>query len=286
MKPNRPWLTLLRELYAPPSPEDAKRHDESYGQLLVDLGLATREQVDACLAAPSPAGKPFPRLSRLLIERGVLTREQLAGSVIATAAEEPDNRVERYILVSKLRDESWKAWDTRRRDWAQLTFVSPATQARLRTRAAIVHPGLAAIVDFGADEDRTFVAAEYVSGVSLATAPRTDRSRLVAAVRDAAEAVAALHARKVVHGAISTETILIDDQGKVRVVGWGSDRDDVRALGAALFDVLTDRPAPPQGAPKTWPRRLDERQRAFLDRALTGRFPSANAFAKELAKVF
>src|SRR5581483_1018739 len=57
----RPWLTLLRELYAAPSPEESRRQNEAYGRLLVDLGLATREQIDRCLTRPADPAKPFPR---------------------------------------------------------------------------------------------------------------------------------------------------------------------------------------------------------------------------------
>jgi hypothetical protein len=277
MKSNRPWLALLSELYAAPSPEEARLQNESYGDLLVDLGIATRKQVDACLAAPHEKGRPFPRLSRMLIDQGVITREQLAGSVIASAAEDPENRVGRYILLGRLRDETWKAWDTARRDWAQVTFVSPVEQARLRARAAVAHPGLAAILEV----DPAFVAMEHVEGMTLATAPRADRRKLLEAVRDAAVAIGALHAKKLIHGAVSLETILIDARGRVRVIGWGADDRDVPALGAALYEVLTDRST--QGVPKTWPKRLDQELRAVLTKALENRYASAAAFAKDLA---
>lgn len=275
MKSNRPWLALLSELYTAPSPDEARRQNESYGDLLVDLGLATRKQVEACLASPPQKGRSFPKLSRLLIDQGVITRAQLAGSVIASAAEDPDNRVGRYVLVGKLQGETWKAWDTGRRDWAQITF--DAEPERLRVRAAVAHPGLSAILEIGA----TFVATEHVEGVSLATAPRADRRKLLEAVRDAASAVGALHARKLVHGAISLETILFDASGVVRVVGWGPGVHDVPALGAVLFEVLTDRPT--QGVPKSWPKRLDAGLRSRITKALENRYPSAAAFAEDLA---
>lgn len=285
MKSNRPWLALLSELYAPPSPEEARRENESFGRLLVDLGLATRRQIDACLAAAPPRkGRPFPRLSRLLIDQGVITPDQLAGSVIATAAEDPENRLGAYVLVGKIRGETWKAWNTVGRAWVQITFVPPEVQERLRPRVAVSHRGLARILELGAADGRTFVAAEHVQGMSLATAPRTDRVPLLAAIRDAAEAVGALHARKLVHGAISLDSILIDGDGAVRVVGWGDADNDVTALGEALFELATDRPAPKDGLPKPWPKRLDEPLRSILAKALGDKYASAADFAKDLAR--
>src|SRR5258706_16169374 len=99
MSIERPWLALLSELYTPPSPGELRRENESFGALLVDLGLATRKQVDDCLAAPARKDRPFPRLSKLLIDRGVITPDQLAASVIASAAEDPENRIGPYVLV-------------------------------------------------------------------------------------------------------------------------------------------------------------------------------------------
>ncbi|MBI3856254.1 MAG: hypothetical protein HY293_11245, partial [Planctomycetes bacterium] len=131
---------------------------------------------------------------------------------------------------------------------------------------------------------RTFVATEHVQGMSLATAPRNDRGRRALAIREAAEAVAALHARGLFHGALSLETILLDDRDAVRVVGWGPGRDDVRALGAALFEILSDRPAPATGVPKTWPKRLDGALRSILTKALSGRTPTAAGFARDLQR--
>jgi hypothetical protein len=215
----------------------------------------------------------------------VITRDQLAGSVIASAAADPDNRVGRYVLVGALHGETWKAWDTKRGDWAQVTFVPREEQDRLRPRAAVTHPGLVGILELGAADDRTFVAAEHVQGMTLATAPRDDRRRLAGAIRDAAGAVGAIHARGLFHGALSLEVILIDGEGVVRVAGWGSGDDDVQALGRALFEVLTDRPAPKDGAPKSWPKRLDDDYRKLLAKALTGRYCGARAFADDLSRL-
>lgn len=283
MTTERPWLALLSELYRPPSPEEVRRENEAFGDLLVDLGLASRRQVEECLASPARKDGPFPRLSRLLIDRGVITPDQLAASVIASAAADPENRVGPYVLVGKLRPETWKAWDTVRRHWVLLAFVSPGTQERLALRRAVTHPGLARILELGTFEDRSFAVEEHVQGISLATAPRSDRRALLRAVRDAAEAVAALHAKKLTHGALSPETLLLDDRGSVRVIGWGSGDDDVRALGAALFELLTDRPAPKDGAPRSWPKRLDDATRGILQKALTGGYAGAKPFAKDLS---
>lgn len=283
MSPSRPWLSLLSDLYTPPSPEELRRENEAFGALLVDLGLASRRQVDDCLAAPARQDRPFPRLSRLLIDRGVITPDQLAASVIASAAENPENRIGPYVLVGRLRGETWKAWDTARRDWVQFTFVTLEEHERLVARRAVTHPGLVRILDLGSVDERSFAVAEHVQGISLATAPRSDRRALAVAIRDAAEAVAALHAKKLTHGAISLEAILLDDRGAARVTGWGTNADDARALGAALFEALTDRSAPREGAPKSWPKRLDGGMRSFLGKALSGGYSGAKPFAKDLS---
>ncbi len=281
MDAKRPWLALLNDLYPPPSAEERRKQNAAYADLLVDLGLADRAQVDACLAAPGP----FPRLTTLLIERGLLTREQLAGSVVAAAAEDPDNRVGGYILVSPLSDGSWKAWDCVRRDWALYAAVSPEEQARLELRAKVGHPALATLRDCGEAGGRPYIVFDFVQGVTLATVPRTDRRRLMEAIRDAAQAVAALHAKELTHGAISLEAMLLDDRNALRLTGWGPGTDDVRDLAAALYELLCDRSAPASGTPKVWPKRFDADLRALFEKALGKRPPSAAAFAESLTRL-
>jgi hypothetical protein len=281
----RPWLSLLKDLYAPPSPGEARRQNEAYGKLLVDLGLATREQIARCLEAPADRGRPFPKLSQLLVDQGVLSPGQLAGSVVARAAEDPENRIGDFVLVGNLRGETWKAWDTRRRDWAELTFVPAEELEGHRARAKVVHPALAALLEIGSAQGRSYVAAECIAGIRLSVAPRNDPRPLIRAVRDAAEGVAALHLEKLTHGAISPETLLLDAEGRGRVTGWGSGAGDVHALAAALYEVLTDRPAPSGGAPKTWPKRLDQDMRALFEKALGSRRFSAKALAGGLTAI-
>jgi hypothetical protein len=278
----RPWLSLLKELYAPPSPQEARRQSEAYGKLLVDLGFATREQIARCLAAPASRREPFPTLSQLLIDQGILSPGQLAGSVVARAAEDPDNRIGAYVLVGNLRGETWKAWDANRRHWVELTFVPIGELEGLRARARVLHPALAAILDIGSAEDRNYVVMESIAGIQLAAAPKSDRRKLIEAVRDAANGVAALHSKKLFHGAISPETLLLDTEGHGRVTGWGSGMDDVRALAAALYEALTDRTAPTGGAPKAWPKRLDRATRTLFEKALGSRRFTARAFAEGL----
>ena len=285
MSSPRPWLSLLKDLYAPPSPEEARRQNEAYGRLLVDLGLATREQIRQCLAAHADGNKPFPRLSQLLIDQGIFSSAQLAGSIVARAAEDPDNRIGAYVLVGNLRGETWKAWDTNRRDWAELTFLPSEDVESLEDRAKVVHPALAAVLDLGSADGRNYVVFESIAGIRLASAPRSDPRQLLKVVRDAAEGVAALHAAKLSHGSISAETLLLDAEGRGRVTGWGSGTGDVRAVAAALYEVLSDRPAPREGTPKSWPKRLDKRMRALFEKALGNRRFTAGALAKGLTSI-
>lgn len=284
MNTPRPWLALLNELYTPPPPDELRRQNEAYGALLVDLGLVTRDQIDRALAEASAAGKSLPKLSRLLIQQGVLTPAQLAGSVVARAAEDPDNRVGPYILVGNLRGETWKAWDTTRRGWSELTWIPENQAATLRKRADVVHPGLARM-EVGTAEGRPYIVVEQVSGVTLAVSPRSESRRLIEAVRDAALAVAVLHERKLVHGGITLETLVLAADGKVRVTGWGDGDDDVRALAAGLYDLLTDRAAPAKGAPKDWPKRLSKPQCTLFEKALGSRRFSATALAEGLTSI-
>ncbi|MBI2921782.1 MAG: protein kinase [Planctomycetes bacterium] len=102
--------------------------------------------------------------------------------------------------------EVWKAWDTGLSRWVALKFMREQEASeieRFRREARLAgklnHPFIASIYDVGCDQDRHFIAMQFVDGRTLLDFPRTDRPLLVRLVRDAAQAVDHAHAQGIIH---------------------------------------------------------------------------------------
>lgn len=112
-------------------------------------------------------------------------------------------------------------------------------QARLLREALALarlnHPNVVAVYDVGAAEDgRTWIAMEYVEGVTLVDWLETRRSwrEVVRVASFIARGLAAAHAVKLVHRDLKPGNVMIDGEGRVHVLDFGlaalagTDRDD------------------------------------------------------------
>lgn len=106
----------------------------------------------------------------------------------------------------------------------------PQFQARFATEAravaALNHPSILRVYDWGDDGTTPYVVLEYLSGGSLQD--HLDRhqpmslSQVVAFGAQAARGLAYAHARDLVHGDLKPSNLLFDDEGRVRVTDFGS----------------------------------------------------------------
>jgi serine/threonine-protein kinase len=114
--------------------------------------------------------------------------------------------------------------------------------AEARAAAALNHPGIITVYEVGEDGDRLFLVMELLSGASLraqiARGPVEPRTlcRLGAQV---AEALAAAHARGIVHGDVKPENIMITAEGRAKILDFGiARRSAEEALTATQAHIL------------------------------------------------
>lgn len=96
--------------------------------------------------------------------------------------------------------------------------------AEAQSLAKLTHPNVVRVHDVGTFEDQVFVAREFVEGRSLLRwmreAPRS-RVQIQHALALAGRGLAAAHEAGIVHGGIRPRSVLVGDDGEVRVTDFG-----------------------------------------------------------------
>lgn len=108
-----------------------------------------------------------------------------------------------------------------------------------RLAAGLSHPNLVMLYDFGGEEERPFLAMEYIEGGSLAdrisagTARALDPSRLA---RELLEALACIHSAGIVHRDVKPANVLVatDSSAKLTDFGIAQPEDATRLTSTGL----------------------------------------------------
>ncbi|MBZ5535634.1 MAG: protein kinase [Acidobacteriia bacterium] len=130
--------------------------------------------------------------------------------------------------------EVYKAEDQRLRRTVALKFLPPDGRSNLqagekliseaRRAAALNHPNIATIYDFGEDEGRPYIVMEYVEGRTLASelkdGPLEIRRTLDITIQ-VAEALNAAHALGIVHCDLKSSNVMLDGEDRVKVLDFG-----------------------------------------------------------------
>ncbi|WP_026124163.1 serine/threonine-protein kinase [Nocardiopsis baichengensis] len=134
----------------------------------------------------------------------------------------------------------WRATDTLLNRPVAVKLLHPAQMAeptsreRFRTEARITaglsHPGIAQVYDYGEQDDRAFLIMELVPGEPLSSILKRNEGLEPGVTTDivaqAAAALAAAHARGVVHRDIKPGNLLVTDDGTVKLTDFGIARGE------------------------------------------------------------
>lgn len=121
-----------------------------------------------------------------------------------------------------------------------------------RLLARLEHPGISRLIDAGiAPDGRPYMAMEYIDGQSIDQYCRAHQCSLEQRLdlfRDVCDAVSYAHANLIVHRDIKPSNIMIDKNGKVRLLDFGIAKllDDTSLVPATTQAMLTPDYAAPE----------------------------------------
>lgn len=148
--------------------------------------------------------------------------ERIAGGGMGEVWQAVDEVLGRTVAVKLLREE-----------YAEDPDFLTRFRAEARTTAALAHPGIAPVYDYGEAHGSAYLVMELVDGeplsALLAREGALDPARTLDIVAQVAAALQAAHAARVVHRDVKPGNLLVQPDGVVRVTDFGI----ARAVDAA-----------------------------------------------------
>jgi len=222
--------------------------DERIVSLALESGLLTPEQVEACRKLQLESGAaPPPSLLQIIIRQGHLTSQQVVGLV--SGRHLPD--LERCALVRELGSGPLGTTCVLEHEADGRRYVvkvlHPRVQAegalaeQIRRDAAVAagleHPHLVRTLGAGEKLGDTFVVSEYLEGASLQqlldAKGRLDKHEVVSVALACAQALGAGLRSGLLHGALSPGTVLVAQDGTVKVADLGLTKPPVVEVSLA-----------------------------------------------------
>ena len=152
-----------------------------------------------------------------------------------------DTRLDRHVALKVLRPELTSDPERRRQ------FLREA-----RSAAAVSHPNIATIHEIGEADSMTFIVMELVEGRTLGALVREGPVPLDEALRIACEIIegmARAHEARVIHRDLKPDNVVIDREGRVRILDFGLARilDEPDPAPATDDSQLTTRDVSEEG---------------------------------------
>jgi len=191
----------------------------------------------------------------------------------------------------------WLAFDTElERRVALKTLAPTADRARFRREAravaALSHPNICALYDYGESEGKPYMVLEYLPGGSLEgqlaggrPLPDDDTQRIAAGI---AAGLAHAHERALVHRDLKPSNVLFDAEGRPKIADFGIARmggeGTLTEAGTVLGTAAYISPEQASGLPATAASDVYSFG-VMLFRMLTGRLPFVAESAMELVRL-
>src|SRR3954454_7491440 len=208
---------------------------------------------------------------------------------------------QRYRLIGLLgrtgMSEVWSADDVELERRIALKLLAPdADRARFereaRAAAAIAHPNLTQLYDYGEADGPPYMVLEYLSGGTLedrlANGKPLDDDATHAIAASIAAGLAHAHDRGLVHRDLKPANILFDAEGRAKIADFGIARRDggvtLTEAGTVLGTAAYISPEQAAGEPAT-PASDVYSFGVILFRMLTGRAPFVSDSAMELVRM-
>ncbi len=130
-----------------------------------------------------------------------------------------DHKLERHVALKILPAQLWGD------ETAMRYFIREA-----RAIAALTHPNIVGLYDFGEGFGSAYLAMEFLEGPNLQSLLKNDPERLKRNWRDwfvqAARGIAAAHAKGILHRDLKPANLVLDEHGRLRILDFGLARPE------------------------------------------------------------
>ncbi len=267
---DRSGITPLSGVATPEDPDAALAEvakggsnvDTALGRLVVDYGLATREEVDLCKdrlrGAEGGEDASQGSLAVELVDQDFVTKRQIARLKAILDAERSGQKIPGYRLLGKLGAGAMATvYKARQLNLDRLVAIKVLPRkfsqnpqfierfyAEGRAAAQLNHPHIVQAYDVGKAGEYHYFVMEYVNGRTvyddIVKNKRFGEADAVEIVRQVAMALGHAHERGIIHRDVKPKNIMITNDGVVKLADMGlaramSDKEAAEAEAGKAF---------------------------------------------------
>lgn len=238
--------------------------DTALGRLVVDYGLATREEVDLCKdelrAAGAANGEEAGQrsLALELVDKEFVTKRQIARLKAILDAERSGQKIPGYRLLGKLGAGAMATvYKARQLNLDRLVAIKVLPRkfsqnpqfierfyAEGRAAAQLNHPHIVQAYDVGKAGEYHYFVMEYVDGRTvyddIVKHKRFKEAEAIEITRQVAQALGHAHERGIIHRDVKPKNVMITKEGVVKLADMGlaramSDKEAAEAEAGKAF---------------------------------------------------